>query len=139
MKRMILICALCALLLLTVGCSGEETPAPADGGAGETTTQPAAEPAEEDASATGDETAPENAAATVEEQIALVQSMIDEPIDRLYETIGQPLDSAYASSCLGQGEDGELYYDGFTVYTYRDTDGSESVYDVMPDAAEAES
>ena len=25
------------------------------------------------------------------------------------------------------GEDGNLYYDGFTVYTYRDTDGQETV------------
>ena len=30
-------------------------------------------------------------------------------------------------SCLGEGEDGNLYYDGFTVYTYRDVDGSETV------------
>ena len=28
--------------------------------------------------------------------------------------------------------DGELYYDGFTVYTYRDPYGTENVYDVMP-------
>ena len=41
-------------------------------------------------------------------------------------------ESSYASSCLGPGEDGELYYDGFTVYTYRDPDGTENVYDVMP-------
>ena len=46
--------------------------------------------------------------------------------------IGEPDNSSYASSCLGPGEDGELYYDGFTVYTYRDPDGTENVYDVMP-------
>lgn len=59
------------------------------------------------------------------------ESMKGEPIDALIEAIGQPNDSSYASSCIGDGEDGELYYDGFTVYTYRDTDGTESVFDVM--------
>ena len=47
------------------------------------------------------------------------------------ETIGEPNDSRYAQSCLGDGEDGELYYDGFTVYTYRAPDGTETVYDVL--------
>lgn len=59
------------------------------------------------------------------------QALIDSDVETLYETIGDPEDSMYASSCLGEGEDGELYYDGFTVYTYRDTDGSETVYDVI--------
>ncbi len=59
------------------------------------------------------------------------QALIDSDVEALYEAIGEPNDSLYASSCLGEGEDGELYYDGFTVYTYRDTDGSESIYDVM--------
>ena len=34
-------------------------------------------------------------------------------------------------SCIGDGEDGIWYYDGFTVYTYRGTDGSERVEDVF--------
>lgn len=58
-------------------------------------------------------------------------SMIDGDVQSLIDAIGEPNDSQYASSCLGDGEDGELYYDGFTVYTYRDVDGTESVYDVM--------
>ena len=53
-------------------------------------------------------------------------------IGDLHLAIGEPDNSSYASSCLGPGEDGELYYDGFTVYTYRDPDGTENVYDVMP-------
>ncbi len=57
--------------------------------------------------------------------------MIGTDIQSLYDAIGEPEDSMYASSCLGEGEDGELYYSGFTVYTYRDTDGTETVYDVM--------
>ena len=59
------------------------------------------------------------------------KSMIDGDVQPLIDAIGAPNDSMYASSCLGDGEDGELYYDGFTVYTYRDVDGTETVYDVM--------
>ena len=45
--------------------------------------------------------------------------------------IGEPTNgSEYASSCLIDGEDGVLYYDGFTVYTLRYADGTETVYDV---------
>lgn len=56
---------------------------------------------------------------------------IGKPLSSLTDQIGQPKDVSYASSCLGDGEDGELYYDGFTVYTYRDTDGTENIYDVI--------
>lgn len=49
----------------------------------------------------------------------------------LAAAIGQPSGKSYASSCLGEGEDGEWYYDGFTVYTYRDTSGAETVQDVL--------
>ena len=57
------------------------------------------------------------------------RALINHPVEELYEAIGQPNDRKYASSCLGEGEDGELYYDGFTVYTYRETE--ETIYDVM--------
>ena len=43
---------------------------------------------------------------------------------------GYPGDSAYGPSCMGDGEDGILYYDGFTVYTFRSSDGSETVTSV---------
>ena len=49
------------------------------------------------------------------------------PVEDLIAAIGEPESSDYAPSCLGEGEDGNLYYDGFTVYTYRDTDGQETV------------
>lgn len=135
MKRSILLLLLCALLALAVGCSNQDTTdnqEPA-GTTADSTAPETGEPAEEASDpAEADDGATEDAAPTVEEQIELVQGLIDAPVDELYAAIGQPSDSAYASSCLGEGEDGELYYDGFTVYTYRDTDGSESVYDVMP-------
>lgn len=37
----------------------------------------------------------------------------------LYAAIGYPSSSDYAPSCLGDGEDGNLYYDGFVVYTFK--------------------
>lgn len=64
--------------------------------------------------------------------LTTAQEMIGEDISSLTAAIGEPENSSYASSCLGPGEDGELYYDGFTVYTYRDPDGTENIYDVMP-------
>lgn len=48
-------------------------------------------------------------------------------LEDLIAAIGEPQSSDYAPSCLGEGEDGNLYYDGFTVYTYRDVDGTEVV------------
>ncbi len=69
---------------------------------------------------------------TAEEKKTLALSCVDKSVDDLYELIGQPDDSDYAPSCLnpdGGAEDGELYYDGFTVYTYK-TGDSETVVDV---------
>lgn len=47
---------------------------------------------------------------------------VDCQVTDLYAAIGEPTDSSYAPSCLGPGQDGELYYDGFTVHTYREGD-----------------
>ena len=54
---------------------------------------------------------------------------IDQDVSVLYDAIGKPEGSDYAPSCLGPGEDGELYYDGFTVATYREGE-RETVRDV---------
>lgn len=69
---------------------------------------------------------------TPEERLEAAQGLIGEDVSKLYDAIGEPDDSNYASSCIGDGEDGELYYDGFNVYTYRAPDGAESVQDVLP-------
>jgi len=60
---------------------------------------------------------------------AAAVACIEKGVEDLYAAIGEPSGSSYASSCLGPGEDGELYYDGFTVYTYKEND-SEIVKDV---------
>ena len=63
----------------------------------------------------------------IQEQKALAESCIDKDVSKLYELIGKPESSEYAPSCLVDGEDGALYYEGFVVYTTREGD-VENVY-----------
>jgi len=53
---------------------------------------------------------------------ALAESCIDKSVQELYALVGEPDSSEYVPSCLGSGEDGNLYYADFTVYTYREGD-----------------
>lgn len=71
--------------------------------------------------------------ATPEERLALAQTMAAEQaeVDDLIDALGEPASTTYVSSCLGDGEDGQLEYEGFTVYTYRDADGKEAIQDVL--------
>jgi hypothetical protein len=66
---------------------------------------------------------------TAEEKLSIAKGYIDAPVEDLIAEIGEPVDRDYAPSCMGSGDDGNLYYDGFTVYTYREGD-SEVVIDV---------
>ncbi|MBR4289902.1 MAG: hypothetical protein IKT52_04590 [Oscillospiraceae bacterium] len=63
----------------------------------------------------------------IQEQKALAESCIDKDVRDLYELIGAPESCEYAPSCLVDGEDGVLYYEGFVVYTTREGD-VENVY-----------
>ena len=122
-----LTCLLLALtLLLGLAACGEE---PA-----EVTEEPAAgsvEPVEESAPPAEESVAPaEESEAPAEEEPSPLEAAKEfegAPLEDLIAAIGEPLSSDYAPSCLGEGEDGNLYYDGFTVYTYRDTSGAETV------------
>ncbi len=58
----------------------------------------------------------------------LAESCIDKSVEELYQLIGKPESSDYAKSCMGAGDDGNLYYDGFTVYTYREGDEETVIY-----------
>ncbi len=63
----------------------------------------------------------------------LARSFIDKPFAELQAEIGEPDSVSYVSSCLiPGGQDGELHYDGFTVYTVKSGD-SETVQDVIAD------
>ena len=122
-----LTCLLLALtLLLGLAACGEE---PA-----EVTEEPAAgsvEPVEESAPPAEESVAPaEESEAPAEEEpspLEAAKAFEGAPLEDPLAAVGGPLSSDYAPSCLGEGEDGNLYYDGFTVYTYRDVDGSETV------------
>lgn len=60
---------------------------------------------------------------------ALAETFVDKPVDELISAIGEPKSREYSPSCLGDGEDGNLEYDGFYVYTYKE-DGIETVKQV---------
>lgn len=77
---------------------------------------------------------PETEAPT--EQTADLRSLaslcVGSSVSDLYNLIGYPPNgSSYAVSSMGDGESGELYYNGFTVYTYREN-GAEYVLRIEP-------
>lgn len=55
------------------------------------------------------------------------EKYIGKSVVALIADIGSPVSTSYSSSCLGEGKDGELHYDGFIVYTYREFDKEEVV------------
>ena len=59
----------------------------------------------------------------------LAESCIGKSVDELVALIGEPNSTDYAPSCLVEGaEDGNWYYDDFTVYTIRTADGETVEY-----------
>ena len=129
MKKLTAI-VLCALLLLTLaGCGKDTAPAPTAAPTSAPTQAPAAEtPAPTQAPTEAPAETNEDAAETVE----AIRAMIGQPVQDLYDFIGQPTQGTdYGPSCLVTGgQDGQLFYDGFCVYTLVKPDGSESIYDV---------
>ena len=60
---------------------------------------------------------------------AAAAACIGKSVSALYAAVGMPNWSDYAPSCLSEGgEDGNLYYDGFTVYTFRENGAEEVTY-----------
>ena len=125
MKKLISIILLCATAVLLCACGFR--------GAGQIQTPAAAQYRRcrplsgSDTQAAAD--APEEKAAENEQKI-IAESYIGKEVSELYDAIGEPESVSYASSCLGSGEDGELVYNGFTVYTYKEGD-SEVVQNVQ--------
>ncbi len=140
MKKLAWILAACLLIGALSACGAAETktekpaePAPsaAPTAAAETAkpseTTPAPEtptPSETPADAAPTTEPPETEApeteAPVNEKLETAKTFIDKTTTELFAAIGMPPESDYAPSCLGPGEDGNLYYEGFTVYTYRE-------------------
>jgi len=65
----------------------------------------------------------------IAERLAKAQELIGKSADELIAALGEPLERNYGPSCLGDGEDGELVYEGFSVFTYREGE-KETVKDV---------
>lgn len=126
MKK-IIVMLLAALLLTGLCACGQETPAQEDAQINVTPKVEETAAVEETVAVTeavSTEAVPADDAA---DKKALAESCIDKDVSELYALIGEPESSDYAPSCLVDGEDGMLYYDGFVVYTTREGD-VETVY-----------
>lgn len=116
-----------SLLVLCAACGSSETAESAAVSATmapveETAPEAEAEPVEEATEPQGEE---ETAA---EDSFEVAKGMTGAPVEDLIAAIGEPEGSEYTTSCLiPTGEDGLLYYDGFTVSTIRYPDGTELV------------
>lgn len=126
MKKTVWIVMMLIAALALTACGADKTEAPAE---------PAAEVLVEEA-AIVEETVEIEEVPAVEETPAeptpleLAKTFIDGDLSALIEALGEPVEASYETSCMGDGDDGILTYDGFTVYTYLDTDGTETVLDV---------
>ena len=135
MKQSAMILLLCMLVLLsacgaaeTTGGKPSEAPAAIETQPPETekpapaATPAAATEAPAPAEAPPEETQPPETEepAPVDEKLETAKTFIGKTTPELFAAIGTPDSSDYAPSCLGPGEDGNLYYESFTVYTYRE-------------------
>ena len=107
------------LLLLSLCACGENTQGQTEPQNTENQTQ-ATQPSQTE-SQPGESTE-ESTQATDVDLKALAESCVDKSVDDLYALIGEPESADYAPSCLGEGEDGNLNYGDFVVYTYREGD-----------------
>ena len=109
------------LTMLLCACGSQNPQEPTNAPTTEATNAPTAAPTD----------APTEAAPTEEtgkDLKALAESCIDLSVEELYALIGEPESAEYAPSCIGDGEDGNLYYDGFTVFTYKEGDTETVTY-----------
>ncbi len=137
-KRYPAMILLLCLLLCLCACGAETQPAAQNAPAPTSAPAPAAPTLQSvlpgsdlTPAATPEPAAPD---ATPNPLVEAARACIGEDLSALYKAIGEPTDSSYAPSCLnpGVGEDGELYYDGFYVATYREGE-RETVRDVIVD------
>lgn len=144
MKKLLTLILAAMMLLGVAACGTTVEPRQPDEDAPPAVTEPQdAEPAEPDAEQGAEPTEPqqpdadasqntepqapaESQPAAVSADKATAAGYVGADVSALYAAVGRPASSDYAPSCLGTGEDGNLYYDGFTVYTYREN-GSETV------------
>lgn len=106
-----LFCLILCLMLLLCACAPQNS-------TGSTESTPAAS----QGTTEGTSGTTEGTEASASDLKALAQSCIGKSVQELYDLIGEPESAEYVSSCLGPGDDGNLFYDGFIVYTYREGD-----------------
>lgn len=114
----------------------EPTAEPEPSAAPEDTPAPEAEPEPEPETGSTPVSAPETVPADIQSspQSALKDTaleLVGSDVSALYDAVGYPISSSYAPSCVGDGEDGELVYDGFTVYTFKAASGGETISVVL--------
>lgn len=118
------LCLMLALLALLSLCACGGAPAPTEPPQPTETVQPTEAP-----TPTATPEPAQTPAQTKETLFEAAQACIDQPVETLYAAIGQPQSSDYAPSCLEVGgEDGNLYYEGFTVYTLRTAEGETVIF-----------
>lgn len=126
MKKLIALLLAAMMILCLCACEGTSDP-------GQTKPQSENPPAQQESQdpvvpdnsedpSEGENTQGEDQVPQDQTPFELAQSCIDLSVEELYALIGEPESSDYAPSCLNPdvGEDGNLYYDGFIVYTYRE-------------------
>lgn len=126
MKKLIALLMAAVMVLALCACQDTNVPQTEPSESEEAPTEGTTEVQEIPTEDTTEETPIE----VVNTDMALAEECIDKSVEELYELIGQPQSADYAPSCLnpGVGEDGNLYYDGFIVYTYREGDKETVTY-----------
>ena len=143
-RNILFAAAILALCLMLCAC-GAQSAAPAASPSAEPTAdvtpEDSAEPSAEPEASPASSSAP---AATLpdavlkadpdaeSEALKTAKSFKNKGLKELVAAIGEPVSETYVASCLGPGEDGELSYEGFKVYTYRDEKG-ETVLEIVAD------
>ncbi|MBQ7768193.1 MAG: hypothetical protein IJ403_04865 [Oscillospiraceae bacterium] len=108
MKKLMIAILACALFVSLCACGKAQQETPTATTAATSVTAPT--------------TADDPTDATQLTPFELAREYTGRSVSELYDLIGYPNSSDYAPSCMGEGEDGNLYYDGFIVYTYREGD-----------------
>lgn len=118
MKKLIALLLAALMLLSLCACDNSEVPAAES-------TEPSSQEAPSQNTEEPTEQATEPQTTEPEKTpFELASECIDKTVQELYDLVGEPKSADYAPSCLnpGVGEDGNLYYEGFIVYTYREGD-----------------
>ena len=131
MKKLTVFVLLLSLLLTLCACGSGSKPQETTGSVNPTDGQ-----TEAPAATTGETETPEQTEEPTEEAGPTIdptdptfldaQSCIGKPLADLIALIGEPMSSEYSPSCMGDGDDGTLQYEGFVVTTYREN-GEETV------------